>query len=60
VPEVAHLRPGVSLRLTALAAAAATLIAVLSGALGLGTAHEILSAFALPPILALVVAGWIA
>ena len=54
------LAPGPWLRLTALAAAAATLLAVVSGALGLGTGHEILSAVALPPLLALVVAAWLA
>jgi protoheme IX farnesyltransferase len=54
-----ELAPGPWLRLTALAAAVATLVAVVSGALDLGTAHELLSAFALPPLLALVVAGWV-
>ena len=54
------LRPGPWLRLTAFVAAAATVVAVVSGALHLGTAHEVLSALALPPLLALVVAGWVA
>ncbi|MFN2467153.1 MAG: UbiA family prenyltransferase, partial [Gaiellaceae bacterium] len=52
--------PGPSLRLTALAASAATLLAVLSGALELGTAHRLLAALALPPLVALVVAGGVA
>jgi heme o synthase len=50
-------RPGPWLRLTALAAAGATLLAVVSGALALGTAHELLSALALPPLLALALAA---
>jgi protoheme IX farnesyltransferase len=54
------LAPGAWLRLTAVAAAAATLLAVVSGALALGTAHRVLAALALPPLLALVVAGRIA
>jgi heme o synthase len=45
------------LRLTALAGAAATLVAVISGVFELGTAHELLSALALPPLVALVVAA---
>ena len=51
---------GAWLRLTSLAAAAATLVAVVSGAFELGTAHELLSALALPPLAALVVAAWVA
>jgi protoheme IX farnesyltransferase len=47
------------LRLCGLAAAAATLLAVVSGATGLGTAHELLSALALPPLVALCVAAWL-
>jgi protoheme IX farnesyltransferase len=53
-------RPGPWLRLTALAAAFATLLAVISGAASLGAAHRLLAALALPPLLALVVAAWIA
>ncbi len=49
---------GAWLRLTALAAAGATLLAVVSGATGFE--HRELSALALPPLVALVVAGWIA
>ena len=51
-------RPGPWLRLTAIAAAGAVTIAVVSGAAGLGTAHRLLAALALPPIVALVVATW--
>jgi protoheme IX farnesyltransferase len=50
--------PGPWLRLTALAASAATLLAVVSGAAGLGTAHRLLAALALPPLAALLVAAW--
>jgi len=49
--------PGAWLRLTALAACAATLVAVVSGALALGTAHRLLSALVLPPLAALAVAA---
>jgi protoheme IX farnesyltransferase len=52
--------PGAWLRLTALAAAGATLLAVVSGALALGTAHRLLAALALPPLVAVAVAGWTA
>jgi protoheme IX farnesyltransferase len=48
------------LRLTALFAAGATLLAVVSGAASLGAAHRVLAALALPPLLALVVAARIA
>ena len=54
------LRPGPWLRLTALAAAAGCVVAVVSGALELGTAHRLLAALALPPLVALVVAAWLA
>ena len=47
------------LRLTALAASAATLLAVVSGAAALGTAHRLLAALALPPLAALLVATWL-
>ena len=49
--------PGLALRLTALTAAGAALLAVVSGTLGGGTPHKILAALALPPLLALVVAA---
>ncbi len=52
--------PGPWLRLTALAGAGATLLAVISGAAGLGAAHRVLAALALPPLVAVVVAAWIA
>jgi protoheme IX farnesyltransferase len=52
--------PGPWLRLTALVAAGATLLTVLSGAVGLGTAHRLLAALALPPIAALIAAAWVA
>ncbi len=52
--------PGPWLRLTALGAAGGTLLAVVSGSLGLGTAHRMLAALALPPLVALVVAAWVA
>jgi heme o synthase len=53
-------RPGPWLRLTAVAAAFATLLAVISGAASLGAAHRLLAALALPPLIALVAAAWIA
>jgi protoheme IX farnesyltransferase len=48
------------LRLTALAGAAATLLAVISGAAGLDAAHRVLAALALPPLVAVAVAAWYA
>jgi protoheme IX farnesyltransferase len=50
--------PGAWLRLTALTAAGATALAVVSGASGLTTAHRLLAALALPPLVALVAAAW--
>jgi protoheme IX farnesyltransferase len=52
--------PGPWLRLVALAGTAGALLAVVSGAAGLGTAHRLLAAVALPPLVALGVAAWIA
>ncbi len=52
--------PGPWLRLTALLAAAATHVAVVSGTVGPDAAHSLLSALALPPLVALAVAAWIA
>ena len=49
--------PGPWLRLTALGASAAVLVAVVSGAAGLGTAHQMLAALALPPLVAVAVAA---
>jgi protoheme IX farnesyltransferase len=51
--------PGPWLRLTALAASAAALLAVVSGAAQLGTAHRVLAALAGPPLAALLVAAWL-
>jgi heme o synthase len=53
-------RPGPWLRLTALFASAAVLLAVVSGAASLGAAHRVLAALALPPLVALVVAARLA
>jgi protoheme IX farnesyltransferase len=50
--------PGAWLRLTAFAAVAGTLLAVVSGALDLDTTHRALAALAAPPLVALVLAGW--
>ncbi|MGZ8795350.1 MAG: heme o synthase [Gaiellaceae bacterium] len=51
--------PGPWLRLTALGGAAGALIAVLSGTVG-GDVHRAASAVAVPPLVALVVAAWVA
>ena len=51
--------PGPWLRLTAVAASAATLLAVVSGATGFGTAHRLLAALAVPPLVALVASAWL-
>jgi protoheme IX farnesyltransferase len=58
VPDAAP--PGPWLRLTALAGVAATGLAVVSGALSLGTAHRVLAALALPPLVAVVAAAVLA
>jgi heme o synthase len=50
--------PGPWLRLTAVGAAVATGLAVVSGAIGAGVAHEALSALAVPPLVVLVLAAW--
>jgi len=52
--------PGVWLRLTSFAAAGAILLAVVSGAAGVDTAHRVLAALGLPPLIALTVAAWVA
>jgi len=52
--------PSVSLRLTALFASGAVLLAVVSGAASLGAAHRVLAALALPPLVALVIAARLA
>ena len=54
------LAPGPWLRLTALGAAVATGLVVASGALELGTTHNALALLALPPLVALVVAAFVA
>ena len=51
-------RPGIWLRLAALAGVAGTLLAVVSGTVGIG--HEEISALAVPPLAALAVAAWMA
>ena len=51
--------PSPWLRLCGLAGSAATLLAVVSGAASLGAAHDLLSALALPPLVAVVVASWL-
>jgi heme o synthase len=53
-------RPGPWLRLASLFAAAATLLAVVSGAASLGAAHQVLAALVLPPLLALASAAVLA
>jgi protoheme IX farnesyltransferase len=52
--------PGPWLRLIALAGAGATLLAVITGAAGVNGAHRLLAALALPPLVALVAARWLA
>ena len=47
------------LRLLSLWAAAAVLLAVVSGAAALGATHDVLSALALPPLTALVIGAWL-
>ena len=49
--------PGAWLRLDALAAAAVTTLVVMSGAVGLGMPHRALGVLAVPPLVAIVVAG---
>jgi protoheme IX farnesyltransferase len=46
--------------LSALVAAGGTLLAVVSGAEGLGTAHRLLAALVAPPLAALIVSAWYA
>jgi len=57
---VTRVAPGPWLRLTALAASAGTLVAVVSGAAGLGTAHRLVAALVAPPLAALLVSAWLA
>ena len=49
-------RPGSWLQLAALAGVAGTLLAVVSGTTGVG--HEEISALAVPPLVAVAIAGW--
>jgi len=51
-------RPGLALRLTALAAALAALIAVISGVSAGGGLHRVLAALALPPLIAIAVSAY--
>jgi heme o synthase len=53
------MRPGPWFRVTALLGAAGTLVAVVSGAAGVGTTHRVLAALALPPLAAVVAAAWV-
>jgi len=55
-----QLAPGPWLRLTALVAAAGTVVAVVSGAAHLGTTHRVLAALVAPPLAALLVSAWLA
>src|SRR5438105_12298486 len=50
-------RPGLALQLTALAVAVSALVAVVSGSTGMTSAHRVIAALALPPLLAVVVAA---
>jgi protoheme IX farnesyltransferase len=52
--------PGPWLRLSALAGASGCALAVASGTLGWDTAHRVLAALALPPLVAVAVAAWTA
>jgi protoheme IX farnesyltransferase len=56
---VTRLAPGPWLRLTALAASAGTLLAVVSGAAHLGATHRLLAALVAPPLAALLVSAWL-
>ena len=53
------MRPSPWLRLTALAGAAGTFVAVVSGSADLGTGHRLLAALALPPLAAVAAAAWV-
>ncbi len=53
------MRPSPWLRLTALAGAGGTLLAVVSGTAQLGAGHQVLAALALPPLAAVTAAAWI-
>ena len=51
--------PGPWLRLCALVASAGTIVAVVSGAAGLGATHRLLAALVAPPLAALLAAAWL-
>jgi heme o synthase len=51
--------PGPWLRICALVACGGTLLAVVSGAAGLGAEHRLIAALVAPPLAALVVAAWL-
>ncbi len=55
----ALMSPSPWLRLMALAGAAGTFVAVVSGSVGLGTGHRVLAALALPPLAGVAAAAWI-
>ena len=58
-PQLTEQLMGPWARLLAVAAVAGTGLAVISGAAGWGTAHDLLAALALPPLAGLVVLAWI-
>jgi len=51
-----HSKPGLWLQLAALLGVAGTLLTVVSGTIGFS--HEEISALAVPPLAAVVIAGW--
>jgi protoheme IX farnesyltransferase len=55
-----RIEPGPWLRATALIASAGTILAIVSGAEHLGTAHRLIAALVAPPLAALLVAAWLA
>jgi heme o synthase len=55
-----RIEPGPWLRATALIASAGTVLAIVSGAEHLGTAHRLIAALVAPPLAALLVAAWLA
>jgi protoheme IX farnesyltransferase len=57
---ITRIEPGPWLRATALIAAAGTVLAIVSGAEHLGTAHRVIAALVAPPLAALLVAAWLA
>ncbi len=58
--RAAPVSPGAALRVAALAGTTACALAVASGTFGWETAHQLLAALALPPLVAVAVAGWAA